>query len=62
MTTWMISLVLLFTARIIHEQGFDTGVLIKSSGVIIAVLVFTSVIKYLKKSGYLTDITNTGRY
>jgi len=61
MSTWMISLVLLFTAKIIHQQGFTTGVLIKSSVFIFAVLIFTSVIKYLKKSGYLTGVSNTGQ-
>lgn len=61
MTTWMISLVLLFTARVIHEQGFGTAVLMKSSAVIIAVLIFTSTVKYLKKSGYLSDTPNPGR-
>lgn len=59
MTTWMISFILLFTARLIHARGFETGVLLKSSGIIIAVLVFTAVIKYLKKSGYLKETVNT---
>ena len=61
MTTWMISLVLLFAAKVIHQRGFDMGVLVKSFAVIFAVLVFTSVIKYLKKSGHLTDVANSGQ-
>ena len=61
MTTWMISFVILLTVKTIHNQGFNTGVLIKSAGVIAAVLVFTSIVKYLKKSGYLKDVTDAGQ-
>ena len=61
MTTWMISLVILLTVKTIHTQGFDMGLLIKSAGVIAAVLVFTSIVKYLKKSGHLKDAADAGR-
>ena len=59
MTNWMISLVLLFTARVIHVQGWQSGLLVRPAAAIVAVLVFTSLVKYLKKSGHLQDVTGS---